>query len=217
MRIEASFPAVFAKPAAPAVRAVAPQRTPTTVSDIRAALSRAHVRVAGRPASPDLLDTLTAQVSLETARGDRMYNYNFGGIKGASPAGTTAACMTHEVIDGKDVTVRQDFRAYESLDQGADDYVKVMRTRFSAALAPAERGDLEGYAHALKQARYYTAREGDYAAALRANAGTSAPRPPPARALPPDETYPSTLGLARVLDALAVSSARIAAPEDGSS
>jgi flagellum-specific peptidoglycan hydrolase FlgJ len=113
-----------------------------------------------------MVDMLTAHASLETASGDKMYNYNFAGIKGHSPAGVTARCRTREVLGGKEVVIRDGFRAYGTIEEGARDYVRTMKAQFSGALAPAARGDVGGFANALKRAHYYTASEADYARGL---------------------------------------------------
>ncbi len=115
--------------------AVALQKTPAQVSELRAALDRAHRKMFGSAASPQALDVLTAQVSLETGSGTSMYNYNFGGIKGGAPGtNETAKLRTKEVYDGKEVEVRDGFRAYLALDAGADDYVRLLRGKFGAAI-----------------------------------------------------------------------------------
>jgi hypothetical protein len=157
-----------------APRQVAAQRTPVTRADLRAAIGRALERSDGQRPPAELVDVLTAHASLETASGDRMYNYNFGGIKGASPSGSTAVCRTHEVVSGKEVVVKDGFRAYASLDEGALDYVRTMKAQFSGALAPAARGDVTGFAGALKRAHYYTASEADYARGLSSLMGAKA-------------------------------------------
>jgi hypothetical protein len=194
-------------------RDVEAQRTPASMSDIRAALGRALKAATGGSPSGRTVDVLAAQVSLETAHGGAMYNNNFGGIKGASPSGATANCMTHEVLNGQDVTLQQGFRAYGSLDEGARDYINVLQTRFPQAYAQALTGNVDGFAHALKQSHYYTASESQYAAGLRASAGV----PAAAAAAPPVEPVPSGLAtsaeLSRVLDAIAATSARIADPD----
>src|SRR6187200_465774 len=118
-----------------AARDVSPTRTPVSREELRAAIGRAHEKVTGRAPSAGLLDTLTAHASLETGSGSNMYNYNFGGIKGAGPSGETARCRTREVQGGREVEVRDGFRAYRSLDEGATDYVRLMRDRFGAAVS----------------------------------------------------------------------------------
>lgn len=161
----------MARIAAITTRSVEPERTPVSRADLRAAISRAYKTVTGKVASAKVLDTLTAHASLETGSGGSMYNFNFGGIKGSSPTGETAKTRTKEVIDGKEIEIRDGFRAYHSLDEGAIDYVKLMKGRFGGAVSRAESGDLDGFAHALKQANYYTADETKYASALHSLSG----------------------------------------------
>ena len=211
------------------VRHVEAHRTPVSQSDLRGAIGRAYGKVTGRTASPALLDTLTAQASLETGRGGAMYNYNFGGIKGHSASGDTADYMTHEVLGGQDVKIKQGFRAYASLDEGAEDYVKVLSKRFGNALDVAQTGNVDGFAHALKQAGYYTASETSYAAALRSLSGNSSSSPASnvnATSADPSSvnglsqamasaSLPTATELQHVFDALNVSALRIAAPDSG--
>jgi hypothetical protein len=203
------------------VRVVEPCRTPVSRHDLRAALGRAYQRVAGRSATRATLDTLTAQASLETASGSRMYNFNFGGIKGASPTRETASCLTHEIIGASDVVVRQGFRAYGSLDEGAEDFVRVLSTHFGSAMSKARAGDLDGFAHALKAAGYYTASETDYASALRsASDGPTGAANDALRSTPTTTeavatatgNYSTSDEVVRVLDALSSSALRIAGP-----
>ncbi len=225
MRIAPHIPAPRTAPAAPvraAAREVEPTRTPVSRPEIRAALARAHQEVTGHAATPALLDTLTAQASLETAGGAKMYNYNFGGIKGQGPTGLTAKCRTFEVEGGKQVHIRDGFRAYTSLDEGAKDYIGLMRGQFKSAVAKAESGDVRGFAHELREAHYYTASEADYAAALgAAPAASGASRgAPPAWGLgrPPEPLVPSEMlsasQLTRILEAVSASVAQIGAPVD---
>lgn len=185
------------------------QRTSVSRADLRGAIGRAHQKLTGHAPSPALLDVLTAHASLETGSGAQMYNFNFGGIKGRSPSGETARMRTREVIDGREIEVRDGFRSYRSLDEGAVDYVRLMRDRFGGAVARAEAGDLDGFAHALKQARYYTADESKYASALRGLAGsgptamaaTPATHARPAVS-PAAAVFPDSFELGRVLDAI---------------
>lgn len=206
-----------ANPAAsPAVRAVAAQRTPASMSDIRASLSRAVQAVTGRPASSRTVGVLAAQVSLETAGGSQMFNFNFGGIKGASPAGTTANYMTREVLGGQSVHLQQGFRAYGSLDEGARDYVSFLRSRFAQAFGSAAVGDVGGFAHALKQSGYYTAPEQEYAAGLRSVAGAGVTASSDSSSVPVEAApteFGTTAELSRVIDAVTATAARIADPD----
>ena len=220
-------------------RDVAPERTPTPMGDIRDALGRAHQKLFGKPASKELLETLSAQVSVETAHGAKMYNYNFGGLKGHSQTGETARYMTREVIEGKDIHLRQGFRAYRSLDDGAADYLTCMNIRFSDTIGHAERGDLMGFCHSLKQSGYFTAPESEYASALQSRMGDGhsiahAPiRPPGGSMQSPYTSFPyghhsyalplgledntsfaNQVDIERFVDAILASSSRLALPSD---
>ncbi len=188
------------------------------MSSVRSALARALQDATGVPPNAHTLNVLSAQVSLETAGGQQMFNFNFGGIKGASPQGDTATYMTREVLGGKDMHLAQGFRAYSSLDAGARDYIAVLRARFPGAFAQASAGNIDGFAHALKQAHYYTAPEAEYAAGLRHAAGAAASAAGAAGSAggaleaPPTE-FSTSAELSRVLDAVASTAARIADPD----
>jgi flagellum-specific peptidoglycan hydrolase FlgJ len=183
-------------------------RTAASMSAIRASLSRAIESVTGRRATSRTVDVLASQVSLETAGGSQMFNFNFGGIKGAGPGGATASYMTREVLDGSSVHIQQGFRAYSSLDAGARDYVSLVRSRFPQAFHSAAAGDLDGFAHALKSAHYYTAPESEYAAGLRSTAGASG-----APTTTPSDEYGTSAQLSRIVNAVVASATRIADPD----
>jgi flagellar protein FlgJ len=215
---------------------VAAKRTPIDVSEIRSAIQRGYEAATGSAPSAETVDVLTAQVATETGYGEKMVGFNFGGIKGRSPEGTSAVCRTHEIIDGKDVVIRDAFRSYSSADSGATDYVRFLERRFPEALEAAKVGDVEGFAHALKSRGYFTADEGAYARAMRGAMGgdmggdmggeiagaKGGERHGPARVyvragapLHVDEGAPggfATAGdVARVVDAIASSALRLAA------
>jgi hypothetical protein len=167
------------------------QRTAVQPAEIRSALGRAYRSLHGRDPSVPLLDAMTAQACLETASGTSMYNYNFGGIKGAAPGGGTVHLLTRECLpNGAAVQIRDGFRAYGSLDDGARDYVRLLEGRFGGAVAAAESGTLRDFAHELKRAGYFTAPVEEYARALEAHVGVG--RPVPVQSAGPG--YGSTVG-----------------------
>lgn len=223
-------PVLAAKAATPP-REVTPQRTPTAPAAVRAALATAYRKQHGVEPSAGLLDVLTAQVSLETGRGDRMFNYNFGGIKGAGPSGATARYRTAEITEeGTEKHITDGFRAYGSLGEGAKDYLATLTTRYPAALSAAARGDVDGFAVALKQRGYFTAHLEDYSTALRGllrEGGAPARRavgpatevsPPTPFTLPTTPSdgmaFATTEVVSRVLDAVAAMTAVVSAPID---
>jgi hypothetical protein len=218
-------------PPAPQIHEVRAHQTAVSPADIRGALARAHQAQLGKPAPPALLDVLTAHVSLETGRGSRMFNYNFGGIKGAGPSGQSARYLTREVdANGDDHHLVDGFRAYRSLTEGAGDYLRFLHTRYGAAFDAASRGDVDGFAGALKSRGYFTENVEPYAAALRSLAhadwsGSQLTSASSASALgstslvaPPDAAtaLPTSMAVERVLDAVASMTARLGAPLDPS-
>ena len=224
---------IGATPPASPVHAVQAHQTAVTPADIRGALARAHQAQFGRAASPALLDVLTAHVSLETARGSRMFNFNFGGIKGAGPSGQSAHYLTREVgANGEDRHLVDGFRAYGSLNEGAGDYLRFLHRGYGKAFDAASRGDVDAFAGALKSRGYFTENVEPYAAALRslahadwsgsqlttasASAGGEAALGP--IVAPPDaaNALPTSMDVERVLDAVASMTARIGAPIDPS-
>jgi hypothetical protein len=206
------------------VRFVEPTRTPVSPVALREALARAWTRATGTPPSNGILDALTAQAMLETGRGTSMVQYNFGGIKGVGPSGLSTKASTIEVEKGKTIHIVDGFRAYGTLDEGALDYVRLVRGQFGAALARADAGDLDGFAHELKVAHYYTADEKDYAKLLHALAGTPAnasttaalaSTDAPVNAPPtPASNFARATDVVRMLDAVRGSMMRIAAPTE---
>jgi len=200
-------------------------RTPLSGDEIRQALAIGYKNVTGQAPTPATLAVLSAQVSTETAFGQHMVAYNFGGLKGTSPEGRETRCTTHEIIAGTDQKIVDGFRAYTSAEAGAHDYIGLLAHRFPRALDAAGDGDVQRFAVELKQGHYFTADVGAYAKALRSAMTTDGPvggdatstpavRPPQAA-----NPLPSSADLSRVLDAfsqsaLSASAARLATKED---
>jgi hypothetical protein len=150
------------------VRHVAPTRTPLSGSQAADALQAAWQDTVGRPASPSTLSILVGQWAHETGRGSAMLNYNFGGIKGAAPGGTSTAYLTHEGSGASAVQVRDRFRAYDTPEAGASDYLSLLARRYPEALQAAERGDPAGFVQALKSRGYFTGDEAAYTKSVAA-------------------------------------------------
>ena len=173
------FEANIAKPeaAAPAKRPVTvvqPRTTKLTGSEAKAALTQAWRNVFGEEPSEKTSQLLLAQWSLETGRGKAMMNNNFGGIKGAGPTGLTARYGTHEVENGKTISITDGFRAYETPQEGATDYVRLLSKRYGSALDAARSGDAQGFVRGLKKGGYFTAPEAQYTSAIASLANRAA-------------------------------------------
>jgi flagellar protein FlgJ len=142
---------------------VAPARTPLTGSQAADALQAAWQGAMGRAPSQNTLSILVGQWAHETGRGVAMLNYNFGGIKGTGPSGASTVYATHEGSGASALQIRDRFRAYDSPEQGASDYLSLLQRRYPDALQAAERGDPVGFVQALKARGYFTGDEAAYA------------------------------------------------------
>ena len=137
-------------------------RTPLSGTQAASALQSAYCRLFGEPPTNDTLSVLVAQWAHETGGGASMLNYNFGVLKGVSPAGLSTAYTTHEGSGASTQKVVAHFRAYETAADGATDYLRLLSQRFPSALDAAHRGDAPGFVHALKKSGYFTDSESSY-------------------------------------------------------
>lgn len=142
---------------------------------VKDALSHAFEAEMGRPPSEKTTKILAAQVALETGRTQAMINYNFGGIKGTGPSGLTTAYRTKEGDGPTEVAIKDNFRAYQSKEEGAKDYVHLLHTRFNDALGAADRGDSHAFVHALKTHGYFTGNEATYTRLVDSLSGENFP------------------------------------------
>lgn len=154
---------------------VAPVRTPLTPEQAGGLIAGALERQTGEPPSKETVAILTAQWAHETGRGASMFNYNFAGIKGTSPAGLSVMQRTREGYGASERTITDGFRAYRTAEEGADDYVSLLKRRFPAALDAAQAGDPAGCVRALKQAGYFTGDEVAYTRSVTQMAREFAP------------------------------------------
>lgn len=138
-------------------RAVVSGRTPLGPREAADALSRAWQDVLGEPPPPGSVGVLWAQWALETGRGQSMIGHNFGNIKGAGPGGRSTVMATREGYGATEHGVRARFRAYDSVDEGARDYVRTLARRFPGAIDAARQGNAAGFVDALQRGHYFTA------------------------------------------------------------
>jgi len=154
---------------------VAAVRTPLTPDQASSLIAGALERQTGEAPSKETVAILTAQWAHETGRGASMFNYNFAGIKGTSPAGLSVSQRTREGYGATERTITDNFRAYRTAEEGADDYVALLQRRFPAALDAAKAGDPAGTVRALKQASYFTGDEVAYTRSVTRMAQEFAP------------------------------------------
>jgi hypothetical protein len=167
--IEASFDAALGQPrgvagpsAAERPGVVAAVRTPVSADQASSLIAGALEHATGEKPKPETVAILTAQWAHETGHGASMYNYNFAGIKGSGPTGLSVMQRTREGSGANERTIVDNFRAYQTAEEGARDYVGLLKARFPGALEAAQQGDPAGTVHALKQAGYFTGDEAAY-------------------------------------------------------
>lgn len=149
------------------------KQTPIGARDYARALLKAWKGQLGTFPTKGQLGCLYGQYMVETS-GVHVYNFNLGNIKEIPNDGLPYMALrgVWEIIGGKRVDLPKThpgsrFTAFETIDQGADWYLKKLRTRFAQSWAAVEKGDPDGFARALKRQGYYTADENVYANLLR--------------------------------------------------
>ncbi len=160
-------PKVVAKPKPraprPAKRVDRKRRpTPMSAQEATKTLALAFERVTGEEATKEAVSVLWAQWALETGRGRWMVDYNYAGLKGRAPDGGSAPWSTWEETDDGPRRVRSRFRAYESADHGAYDYVKLLSRRYPRAFASARIGDAQTFIARLDKGGFFTERPEHY-------------------------------------------------------
>lgn len=137
--------------------------TTCTVGEVFAALAAAWARQMGSPAERASLLVLVAHWSFETASGRAMHNFNLGNAKHVAGDGRNyCRFRCNEIQNGKTVWLDCDFRAFDTLDEGVDDYFTLMRGQFRYAWPAVVAGDPVDFCHRLKVSLYYTADEAIY-------------------------------------------------------
>jgi hypothetical protein len=130
-------------------------------------LAQAWSEETGTVLDPAGLAILWAHWALETGRGARMVGHNFAGLKGAGPTGGTVPLWTRERRENETVRVRRHFRAYLSPEDGARDYVALLRTRYPEAFRAAIRGHVNDFVTGLWNGGYFTDDPSVYLRAMR--------------------------------------------------
>lgn len=155
---------VVARPASGPTKpgVVEPVRTPLTTEQASSLIGGALERVTGEKPKPETVAILTAQWAHETGHGASMFNYNFAGIKGTGPTGLSVSQRTREGYGSSERTITDNFRAYQTAEEGAHDYVSLLKSRFPGAFEAAKSGDPAATVHALKQEGYFTGDEVAY-------------------------------------------------------
>lgn len=137
-------------------------RTVMTADDAAKYLAQAYRKVAGKGANYSILSLLVGQWASENANGNAMFNYNFGNTM---PTGSTKYfhwLNASEIIDGVDTPMRERFAAYKSPIEGAEAFIKVLKSR-AHWWNGLQSGNPQGFVDGLKTSpSYFTADKNAY-------------------------------------------------------
>ncbi len=155
-------------------------KTTTPVSDTEMAQAIISVwnRLFGTTPSKEQVTMIMAQNAIETGpKRESMHNYNVGNII----VGTTdrdyflgGDWMYTDKAETQKKNITQKFRAYKSLEEGVEDYLRLLSSksgRYAKAWEHILNPDIRAYSKALREGGYYGAKEEQYTAGLLGNAG----------------------------------------------
>jgi hypothetical protein len=148
--------------------------TPATMAEVFEAFGAASKELLGTELAREARLVLLAQYCLETGGGKSCHRFNLGNVKHVAGDGRGWTMLAHvtEIIGGAKKTFEPPdpqtwFRAFESLETGALDYLEILHKRFTASWPAVLSGDVAEFGHALKAQGYYTADESAYVATLQ--------------------------------------------------
>ena len=140
--------------------------TPLDSSGAMRSLASAWSELTGKRLGARGLAILIAHWALETGRGRRMMANNFGGLKGEY-LGASVELVTRERVGKRYLEARENFRGYPSTEQGAKDYILLLKRRYPRAFLAVRHGEVEDFVAALERGGYFTDDVGVYARAMR--------------------------------------------------
>lgn len=98
------------------------------------------------------LEVMFAQMCCESKYGSKAVGNNYFGLKGEGPAGSVNV-NTQEEVDGVYVSIDDNFRAYNSMEESIEDYVNVLINEYQQYITT---GTIEDWFDALVEGGYAT-------------------------------------------------------------
>lgn len=145
-------------------------RTPATEAELAEALIRSHAQVFGDVPTRRRATLLLAQWDIETANGKSIFNNNVGNLTANNEStqnfwrppwfapppyeGNDAArleLLHQRMEDGK---APRAFRAYDTLEEGATSYMRLLKDRYPSILKAASNGSAAQFATAVHSSGY---------------------------------------------------------------
>lgn len=138
-------------------------RTPLSELEVGRALRDGYVALFGRDPSFNVLGVGWAQIALENAHGNAIYDFNFGNITGTGEGGDYYTLATDEQVKPgvwKNMTMK--YAAHPDAVSGARAYWRLItNSRYAPAFPYFVAGDAVNAAIKLHSLGYFTANPGD--------------------------------------------------------
>lgn len=126
-----------------------PKETPISKEQAANALKRAWEKSFGTPPTLKQISILIAQWAIETGWGSKMIQYNFGNLKGTGPTGLSASYTTTEGYGSAKEKGSKKFRAYDNIEDGAQDYLDLLITKYPKATQNLKNENVDGFVDEL--------------------------------------------------------------------
>lgn len=152
--------------------AVEPKHTPISTQEYLTSCRNAFQKVFDSEPTNETIALLWAHWALETGRGKNCFNYNLGNVKCFDPSQPYHMLRNiWEIENGQKVFYQPPhkqtwFRAYQTLDEGMEAYLKLIYHRFNRSVPALLNGNAGDFATSLKVQHYFTGNLGDYISAL---------------------------------------------------
>lgn len=146
------------------------QKTPVSEIEMAKAMINGWRQVVGGEPNKKQIAILLAHNSLETGHRNSMWNYNLGNIttKASSEYNWFTLTTKEQMKPGQWETMTMKYRAYPTLQDGVNDYLKFLskNPRYAQAWQQVLNSDPAAFSKQLKASGYYTANEGPYTDAI---------------------------------------------------
>lgn len=147
----------------------------TTLSELQLAevLREGYKKTFGQDPSAEVLASGWAQVALENARGEKIYNNNFGNLKATEQwvqSGKPFAVKSTGEYDSKGkyyTHADAKWQVYRTPVEGAAAYWSLLGRKYKTALSWMAAGNPENASQALSKANYYTADVDKYSSGMK--------------------------------------------------
>lgn len=150
------------------------KKTPMTGDTAAKYLAQGYHKVTGKSPGKAILGLLVGQWGVETAKGQSVYNYNFGNTMPVSTDKYYQMLHASEVVNGVNTPMDEKFAAYLTPLDGAIAYINVLKGR-AHWWKGLQSGTPEGFIDGLTTLpKYFTGNPATYLNAMKSHMATYA-------------------------------------------